>query len=271
MISLHTPLDRGRPATSSDARALARTKPGVRIVNCARGGLVDEAALYDAIRSGHVAGAALDVFAEEPARASPLFELDEVVVTPASRRLDRRGAGERRAPDRRADGRLSDHRRGRQRAQHGLASAPRTSPRLTPYMRLADQLGSFAGQLTETRPARRHASPMPARSRRLNTTPLTATVLRGLLAPVMASVNMVNAPLVARERDIAVTTIHQEQTDGYLTLIRLTVETERGAARRRRHAVPRALAADRRDPRHRDRGPARAAHALRAQRRPARA
>ena len=69
---------------------------------------------------------------------------------------------------------------------------------------------------------------MPARSRALNTTPLTATVLRGLLAPLLASVNLVNAPLVARERDIAVSTIHQEQTDGYLTLIRLQVETERG-------------------------------------------
>ena len=81
LISLHAPLTEST-RNMLDRAALASTKPGVRIVNCARGGLIDEAALYDAIKSGHVAGAALDVFAEEPARSSPLFELDEVVVTP---------------------------------------------------------------------------------------------------------------------------------------------------------------------------------------------
>jgi D-3-phosphoglycerate dehydrogenase len=94
-------------------------------------------------------------------------------------------------------------------------------------MLLADQLGSFAGQLTETG-LRGVTITYAGQVARLNTTPLTATLLRGLLAPLLASVNLVNAPLIARERDIAVSTIHQEQTDGYLTLVRLQVETERG-------------------------------------------
>ena len=81
LISLHAPLTEST-RNLLDRKAMARTKPGVRIVNCARGGLLDEGALCEAIRSGHVAGAALDVFAEEPARDSPLFELEEVVVTP---------------------------------------------------------------------------------------------------------------------------------------------------------------------------------------------
>ena len=99
IISLHAPLTEST-RNLLDRDALARTKPGVRIVNCARGGLIDEAALYDAIQSGHVAGAALDVFAEEPARSSPLFELEEVGDA-ASRRLDGRGAGEGGGADRR--------------------------------------------------------------------------------------------------------------------------------------------------------------------------
>ncbi|MCC2663133.1 MAG: phosphoglycerate dehydrogenase [Geminicoccaceae bacterium] len=225
VISLHTPLTE-TTRHILDARALARTRPGVRIINCARGGLVDEAALYEAIRSGHVAGAALDVFAEEPARASPLFELDQVVVTPHL------GAATAEAQEKVAlqiAAQMADYLTTGAVA-NALNMAPLSaeeSPRLAPYMRLADQLGSFAGQLTETG-LRAASITYAGQVAHLNTTPLTATVLRGLLAPVMASVNMVNAPLVARERDIAVTTIHQEQTDGYLTLIRLTVEAERG-------------------------------------------
>ena len=225
VISLHTPLtDATRHIL--DAEALARTRPGVRIVNCARGGLVDETALYEAIRSGHVAGAALDVFAEEPARNSPLFELDEVVVTPHL------GAATAEAQENVAlqiAAQMADYlTTGAIANALNMASvSAEESPRLKPYMLLADQLGSFAGQLTETG-LRGVTITYAGQVARLNTTPLTATLLRGLLAPLLASVNLVNAPLIARERDIAVSTIHQEQTDGYLTLVRLQVETERG-------------------------------------------
>jgi len=225
VISLHTPLNDNTRNIMS-AYALGRSKRGVRIVNCARGGLIDEGALYEAIRSGHVAGAALDVFAEEPARSSPLFELDEVVVTPHL------GASTTEAQEKVAV-QIAE-----QMADYLVTGAvvnalnmpsltAEEAPRLRPYMTLANQLGSFAGQLTETGLSSAtitYAGPVAA----LNTRPLTAALLQGLLSPLLDSVNMVNAPIIARERDIAVTTVEQDQVEGYQTLIRLTVGTERG-------------------------------------------
>ena len=140
----------------------------MRIVNCARGGLIDEAALDDAIRSGQVAGAALDVFATEPAReSSPLFELEEVVVTPHL------GASTGEAQENVAvqiAEQMSDY------LLHGAvvnalnmpAVSAEDAPRLKPYMQLAEQLGSVAGQLTEGS-LTGVASPMPATPRRSTT------------------------------------------------------------------------------------------------------
>jgi D-3-phosphoglycerate dehydrogenase len=225
LISLHAPLTESTRSLL-DRKALARTKPGVRIVNCARGGLLDEVALYDAIRSGHVAGAALDVFAEEPARDSPLFELEEVVVTPHL------GASTAEAQQKVAvqiAEQIADYlTTGAVVNALNLPSvSPEEAPRLRPYLKLAQQLGSFAGQLTETG-LRAVTITYAGQVAGLNTQPLTAALLQGLLAPWLASVNAVNAPLVARERNIAVTTVHREQAEGYQTLIRLAVETERG-------------------------------------------
>ena len=119
IITLHAPLtDQTRNILSREA--IARTRKGVRIINCARGGLVDEAALAEALQSGHVAGAALDVFETEPAKESPLFGAGERGVHAASRRLHGRGAGERGAAGGRADQRFPAHRRGDQRAEHAL-------------------------------------------------------------------------------------------------------------------------------------------------------
>ncbi len=225
VITLHTPLNEST-RNLLDAAALAQTKRGVRIVNCARGGLVDEKALNDAIRAGQVAGAALDVFAEEPARASPLFELDEVVVTPHL------GAATAEAQEKVAiqiAEQMADYLTTGA-VINALNIAPvsaEEAPHLRPYMDLAQQLGGFAGQLTETGLLGATIT-YAGQVAKLNTRPLTAAILQGLLAPLLASVNMINAPLVARERDIAVTTVHQDQTDGYQTLIRLAVETERG-------------------------------------------
>ena len=225
LISLHAPLTEST-RNMLDRAALARTKPGVRIVNCARGGLIDEAALYDAIQSGHVAGAALDVFAEEPARSSPLFELDEVVVTPHL------GASTAEAQEKVAvqiAEQIADYlTTGAVVNALNLPSiSAEEAPRLRPYLTLAQQLGSFAGQLTETG-LRAVTVTYAGQVAHLNTQPLTAALLQGLLAPWLASVNAVNAPVVARARNIAVTTVHREQAEGYQTLIRLAVETERG-------------------------------------------
>ncbi len=225
IITLHTPLTEQTRNILSRER-LMRTKPGVRIINCARGGLIDEAALGDLIKSGHIAGAALDVFAEEPLRASPLFELEEVVLTPHL------GASTREAQENVAiqiAEQVSDYLTTGAivNALNMPSVTAEEAPRLKPYMRLCEQLGSFAGQLTETG-LRAVTVTYAGKAATLNTKPLTQVCLAALLRPLLDSVNMVNAPAVARQRDIAVTTSQREQIEGYQTLITLEVVTERG-------------------------------------------
>lgn len=225
IITLHVPMtDQTRGII--DAAALAKTKPGVRIVNCARGGLVVEADLKAAIESGHVAGAALDVFTEEPAKENPLFGMDQVVATPHL------GASTAEAQEKVA------LQVAEQMADYLLTGAitnalnmpsltAEEAKRLGPYMQLAEQLGSFAGQLTRTglKDARIEYEGHVAH---LNTRPLTQVALCGMLRPMLDNVNMVNAPIVARERDIDVAEVKHERDCDYQTLIRLTVTTERG-------------------------------------------
>ena len=225
VITLHTPLTE-QTRNILSAERLAATRPGVRIVNCARGGLVDEAALAELIRDGHVAGAALDVFATEPARESPLFSLDEVIVTPHL------GAATAEAQENVAlqvAEQISDYL-----TQGAIVNAlnmasvtAEEAPRLAPYMKLAEQLGAFAGQLTEDN-LKGVTITYAGHAAGLNTRPLTQIVLTGLLRPLMDSVNMVNAPSIARARDIEVTTVVHEHVEGYQTLMRVEVIMEQG-------------------------------------------
>lgn len=224
-ITLHTPLtDQTRNILSRET--LAETKPGVRIINCARGGLIDEDALADAIVSGHVAGAALDVFATEPARESPLFGLDQVVVTPhlGASTVEAQENVALQVAEQMADflvtGAVTN-------ALNMASVTAEEAPRLRPYMKLVEQLGSFAGQLTETG-LKGVTVTYSGQAAELNTRPLTAGILQGLLRPLLSSVNMVNAPALARERNIDVRVVTQERVDGYQTLVRLAVMTERG-------------------------------------------
>lgn len=224
VVSLHTPLtDTTRGII--DAAALAKMKQGARIVNCARGGLVMEDALKAAIESGHIAGAALDVFAEEPATGNPLLALDEVIVTPHL------GASTSEAQENVAlqiAQQMSDFLNlgAVTNALNMPSVTAEEAPLLKPYMKLAEQLGGFAGQLTEasligaTVEYEGHVA-------ELNTRALTAIVLEGMLSPLMASVNMVNAPLVAKQRNIDVSEIKHDRAGDYQTLIRLTVTSER--------------------------------------------
>ena len=149
IITLHTPLtDATRNILSREA--LAKTRQGVRIINCARGGLVDEAALADAIRSGHVAGAALDVFETEPATDSPLFGLDNVVCTPhlGAATTEAQENVALQVAEQMSDFLLTG-------AIANAINMPSVSaedaPRLKPYMELCRLLGGFAGQLTQAR------------------------------------------------------------------------------------------------------------------------
>jgi D-3-phosphoglycerate dehydrogenase len=223
-VSLHTPLtDKTRGILNADA--IARLKTGVRIINCARGGLIDEAALKAALESGHVAGAALDVFEKEPAKENPLFGMDNVVCTPHL------GASTTEAQENVAlqvaeqisdfllTGAVTN-------ALNMPAVTAEEAPRLRPFMKLCDQLGSFAGQITETGLKSVRIEYQGAVAG-LNTKPLTATVLRGLLSPLLETVNMVSAPIVARDRGIEVLETKTETCRDYHSLIRLEVTTER--------------------------------------------
>jgi D-3-phosphoglycerate dehydrogenase / 2-oxoglutarate reductase len=227
-ITLHTPLiDATRNIISREA--LAKMKKGVRIVNCARGGLVDEAALYDAIKSGHVAGAGLDVFEVEPATNSPLFELENVVCTPHL------GASTTEAQENVAlqvaeqisdfllTGSVTN-------ALNMPSVSAEEAPRLRPYMDLCRLLGAFAGQLTRAQDGviKRILVEYEGAAAPLNHRPLNAAALAGLLAPVMEGVNMVNAPVLARDHGIEVAEASTDKTGDYQSLVRISVTTERG-------------------------------------------
>ena len=177
-ITLHTPLtDQTRNILSREN--LAKTKQGVRIVNCARGGLIDEAALKDALESGHVAGAALDVFVEEPATANPLFGAPGLVATPHL------GASTTEAQVNVAiqvAEQMSDFlvRGGVTNALNMPSLSAEEAPRLRPYMELAEKLGSLVGQVEGAgSPASRSRSRAPPPQ--LNQKPITGAVLAGLM------------------------------------------------------------------------------------------
>src|SRR5947209_14234464 len=200
-------------------------KRGVRIINCGRGGLVVQADLAAALASGQVAGAAFDVFVEEPARDNALFGHANFIATPhlgASTSEAQENVALQIA-EQMADFLLTG-------AVSNAVNMPSLSAeeaqRLSPYMKLAEQLGSFAGQLTETG-IKSVAVEYEGAIAELNVKPLTAIALTGLLSPQLASVNMVNAPVICRERDIRVSETPRAEPLNYQTLIRVVVDTER--------------------------------------------
>ena len=226
-ITLHTPLtEQTRNILSREA--IARTKKGVRIVNCARGGLVDEAALAEALTSGHVAGAALDVFETEPATDSPLFALENVVCTPhlGASTAEAQENVALQVAEQISDFLLTG-------AVTNAINMPSVSsedaPRLKPYMELCRLLGSFAGQLTAAQDGELKAVTIEyeGAAAHLNHRPLTAAALAGLLEPMMAGANMVNAPLLARERGIEVAETVHDRPSEYQTLVRISVTTNK--------------------------------------------
>jgi D-3-phosphoglycerate dehydrogenase len=222
-ISLHTPLtDATRGIV--DADAFAKMKSGVRIVNCARGGLIVEADLKVALDSGKVAGAALDVFAEEPAKDNPLFGHPNLVATPhlgASTTEAQEKVAEQVA-EQMADFLL----KGAVTNALNMASfTAEEAARLKPYMRLAEQLGSFAGQATQSA-VKEIVVSYEGLCAELNCKPLSAIILQGLLRPLMEGVNMVNAPALARQRNINVKEVRGGDAGAYQSLITLEVKTE---------------------------------------------
>ncbi|CAA9545298.1 MAG: D-3-phosphoglycerate dehydrogenase [uncultured Sphingosinicella sp.] len=224
-ITLHTPLtDQTRNILSREA--LAQTKRGVRIINCARGGLIDEAALKEALESGQVAGAALDVFAEEPAKASPLFGTPNFVATPhlGASTTEAQVNVAIQVAEQMADFLNTG---GVTNALNVPALSAEEAPKLRPYMELAQELGSLVGQL-EGRRVKAIAIEVEGAAASLNQKPITSAVLAGLMQVYSATVNMVNAPFLAKERGLDVREVRHDREGDYHTLVRVTVRTAEG-------------------------------------------
>src|SRR5688572_1256081 len=223
-ITLHTPLtDKTRNVIG--AEAIEKMKKGVRIINCARGGLVDETALRAALDSGRVAGAAFDVFTTEPATENPLFGHPNVVCTPHL------GASTAEAQENVAlqiAEQMSDYllRGAISNAVNFPSITAEEAPKLKPFIALAEKLGSFAGQLTETGISKVQLCYEGAVAQ-MNTKALTSSAIAGLLRPMLEDINVVSAPLVAKERGIVVEETTREMAVDYESLITVTVETAR--------------------------------------------
>jgi D-3-phosphoglycerate dehydrogenase len=225
IITMHTPLT-DQTANLLNAKTFAKMRDGVLIVNCARGELVVEADIKAAIESGKVGGFAVDVYPEEPPKNYSLFGMEQVVATPHL------GAATTEAQEKVAlqvAEQMADYLNTG--AVVNAINMPSVSaedaPRLKPYMALAQQVGSMAGQILETGISAVTIE-YEGHVTELNTKPVTACLLEGLLSPLMSGVNMINAPILARERGIDVSQVSHERDSEFQTLIRVTVETEKG-------------------------------------------
>ncbi len=223
IVSLHVPKT---PETANiiDASAINRMKKGAMLINCARGGLVDELALKVALDSGHLRGAALDVFAEEPARDNPLFGTPNLICTPhlgaATTEAQEKVAVQ--VAEQMSDYLLND-------AITNALNAPNLSAeearKLKPYLQLAQRLGSFVGQLTND-PIKSLTVTYAGDIIGLNTDPLTTQVTQSLLEQHQSSVNAVNAREIARDRNIDVIDAHSDSSDEYQCRMTVAVKTE---------------------------------------------
>ncbi len=222
-ITLHVPMtDKTRGILNKEA--LAKAKPGVRIINCARGGLVDEAALAEAIKSGHVAGAAFDVFEVEPAKESPLFGLPNVVCTPhlGASTTEAQENVALQVAEQMADylvkGAVSN-------AINMPSITAEEAPILKPFIRLADVLGAFVGQVTEE-PIKEIEILYDGITANMNTRALTSAVLAGLIRSQVADVNMVSAPIMIKEKGVILSEVKRDKSGVFDGYIKLTVTTE---------------------------------------------
>ena len=224
-VTLHTPLtDETRNILSRDR--LENAKKGIRIINCARGGLIDEAALKDCLESGQVAGAALDVFAVEPAKENPLFGAPNFICTPhlGASTTEAQVNVALQVAEQMADYLVNG---GVTNALNMPSLSAEEAPKLRPYMALAEKLGSLVGQLAHGNLTRISIEREGAAAE-LNGKPITAAVLAGLMRQYSDTVNMVNAPFLAKERGLDVSQIRHERDGAFNTLIRVTVDTAQG-------------------------------------------
>ena len=229
IVTLHLPKS---PETANwlDADALAQMKDGVRIVNCARGELVDHRALEEALRSGKVAGAALDVFPEEPITEHPLFGMPGVVVTPhlgasTVEAQDRAGVITAEQVAAALSGGLVTN------AVNIPAMRPEDAEVLGPFLPLCGKLGRLAMSLAEASSVDRVEVGYEGRLSELDTRLLTTAVLDGLLrGHTEEQVNFVNAPALAEERGIVVAERKEPESTDFTELVTVAVVSSAGRA-----------------------------------------
>ena len=222
-ITLHVPKTE-QTSNILNAEAIAKMKPGVRVINCARGGLVDEVALAEALKSGHVAGAAFDVFEVEPATDSPLFNLPNVVCTPHL------GAATTEAQENVAvqvAEQMSDY------LLTGAVTNALNMPSVTaeeaktmgPWLALAGHLGAFIGQMT-SEPIKAINILYDGTVASMNLAALNCGAVAGIMKAGNPDVNMVSAPVIAEERGIKISTTNQNKSGVFDAYIKVTVVTQ---------------------------------------------
>ncbi|GEO00964.1 D-3-phosphoglycerate dehydrogenase [Novosphingobium sediminis] len=224
-ITLHTPLT-SETKNILSRENLGKTKKGVRIINCARGGLIDEAALKDLMDAGHIAGAALDVFETEPAKESPLFGTPNFICTPhlGASTTEAQVNVALQVAEQMAEFLTTG---GVTNALNMPSLSAEEAPKLKPYMALAERLGSLVGQLAHDN-LTKIAIEVEGAAAQLNQKPITGAVLAGLMKQYSQTVNMVNAPFLAKERGLDVREVRHDREGIYHTMVRVTVGTAQG-------------------------------------------
>ncbi len=223
-ITLHTPMtDKTRGMIN--AESIAKMKKGVRIINCARGGLIVEPDLLEALKSGKVAGAALDVFEVEPATDSPFFGLENVIATPHL------GASTSEAQENVAlqvAEQMSDYliKGAVSNAINMPSITAEEAPKLKPFVKLAEVLGAFVGQVTDE-PIKEVEILFDGITASMNTRALISATLAGLIRPQVADVNMVSAPIMVKERGIVLSEVKRDKSGVFDGYIKLTVTTQK--------------------------------------------
>lgn len=221
-VTLHVPLT-NKTRNILSKKALEQTKAGVRIINCARGGLIDEDALVEALKSGHVAAAALDVFAVEPATESPLFDLPNVVCTPhlGASTIEAQENVALQVAEQMSDYLLAG-------AVQNAINMPSVTAEeakvMDPWIKLAAYLGDFVGQMTDE-PIEAIDILYNGHTIEMNTAALNAAAVAGIMKATNPDVNMVSAPVIAKDQGINIATTTQSKTGVFDAYIKLTVVT----------------------------------------------
>ena len=225
-ISIHTHLN-AETYHSIGESEFQLMKPTGRLINCARGGIIDEKALYHALKEGQIAGAALDVFEDEPATNSPLLELDNFLALPHL------GASTTEAQEHVAievAQQVINALRGKPVAN--AVNQPKIDPRmfdlLGPYLQLAEKIGSFHAQIVEGQISAIKIHYSGTLFQKEDVTPITVALQKGLLSPVLTEVNYVNAPFLIKQRGISITETKSDAEADFANLMTVTVVTDRG-------------------------------------------